>query len=196
MLPVMGNDNRRVEFEALVRPHLDGLYRLAYRFTGGREDAEDLVQELMVRLYRKHRDLAQVDALQPWLLRALHNLFVDQWRHRRRTPFGHLYPEPWEALFENEAAPGTPEQAAQAAGLRRQVLDALYSLGQEHRALLVLHDIEGRGLPELAETLNLPLGTLKSRLFRARRKLRTVLGDRNPLTGPDVVTSEVSQNEL
>lgn len=196
MLPVMENDNRRGEFEALVRPHLDGLYRLAYRFTGRSEDAEDLVQELMLHLYRGPQDLACVGALKPWLTRALHNLFVDHWRHQRRTPFGHLCPEPWEALFENEAAPGTPEQAAQAADLRRQVLDALYSLGKKHRAILVLHDMQGRGLPELAETLHLPLGTLKSRLFRARRKLRAELGDRNPLTGPDVVTSEDSQYEL
>ncbi len=191
-----GDDNHRVEFEALVRPHLDGLYRLAYRLTGHNQDAEDLVQELMMRLYRSPHDLAQVASPGPWLVKALHNLFVDQWRHRRRTPFGHLHHEPWEALFENEAGIQAPEQEAHAADLRRQVLAALYSLRKEHRALLVLHDVEGRSLPELADVLHLPLGTLKSRLFRARRKLRAALGDRNPLTRSDVIADEVSQYGL
>ncbi len=196
MLPVTGNDNHRVEFETLVRPHLDGLYRMAYRLTGHNQDAEDLVQELMVRLYRGPQDLAQVVGLRPWLVGALHNLFVDQWRHRRRTPFGHLHPEPWEALFENEAGASAVEQEVHAADLRREVLAALYSLSRDHRALLVLHDVEGRSLPELTDVLHLPLGTLKSRLFRARRKLRAALGDRNPLMRSDVITDEASQYEL
>ena len=191
-----GNDDRRVEFEALVRPHLGVLYRLAYRFTGHSQDAEDLVQELMVRLYRSPRNLAAMPTLRPWLVRVLHNLFVDQWRHRLHTPFGHLHPEPWDGLFENIAGVPSPEQEAHVADLRQQVLAALYSLSNEHRALLVLHDVEGRSLPELTDVLHLPLGTLKSRLFRARRKLRTALSERNPSARPDVVADEVSQYGL
>ena len=191
-----GNDDRRVEFEALVRPHLGMLYRLAYRFTGHSQDAEDLVQELMVRLYRSPRNLAAMPTLRRWLVRVLHNLFVDQWRHRLHTPFGHLHPEPWDGLFENVAGVPSPEQEAHAADLRRQVLAALYSLSNEHRALLVLHDVEGRSLPDLTDVLHLPLGTLKSRLFRARRKLRTALSERNPSARPDVVADEVSQYGL
>lgn len=191
----MGNDTQRAEFETLVRPHLNGLYRLAFRFTGHSQDAEDLVQELLIRLYRGSQDLAQVGALRPWLVRALHNLFVDLWRHKRRTPFGHLHPESWDTLFENEAGTQTPERETQAAELRSRVVAALYSLSQEHRALLVLHDMEGHNLPELADTLRLPLGTLKSRLFRARRKLREALAERNPSAEADVIADEVSQHE-
>lgn len=192
----MGNDYRNGEFEALVRPHLDSIYRLAYRFTGHREDAEDLVQELLLHLYRGPQDLAQIAALRPWLKRALYHLFVDQWRRRRRTPFGHLHDEPWEALFENAAGAAGPDRDTQAAQLRRRVLHALYGLDKKHRALLVLHDMEGRELPELAELLQLPLGTLKSRLFRARRKLREALGSGNPAAGSGVMNSEVSEYEL
>lgn len=173
-----------------MRPHLEWLYRLAYRYTGQTQEAEDLVQDLLVRLYRNPRHLAEVDAPRPWLIRALHNLFIDQWRHRRRTPFGHLHPEPWDTLFVDEGGGVTPEDELQSAGLRRLVLEALQRLDAQHRALLVLHDVEGHTLPELADTLRLPLGTLKSRLFRARRKLRRQLGGGNPLDETDVVVAE------
>lgn len=187
----MADSDPRVEFEAQVRPHLAWLYRLAYRFTGHREDAEDLVQELLVRLYRHPSELARLESPRPWLTRALHNLFVDQWRHRQRTPLGHLHPDPWDDLFVDEADSGTPEKALQLAGVRRDILAALYRLEPEHRALVVMHDMEGRSLSELAETLDLPLGTLKSRLFRARRKLRRLLGGGNPLGETDVIVAEV-----
>ena len=183
-------DKRRAEFEALVRPHLEWLYRLAYRYTAQVQDAEDLVQELLVRLYRNPGNLTQLSAPRPWLTRALYNLFVDQWRHRRRTPFGHLHPEPWDTLFVNEGDVDTPEDKLQSAGVQRAVLNALYRVDEEHRALLVLHDVEGHTLPELADTLGLPLGTLKSRLFRARRKLRRHLGGGNPLADNDVIVAE------
>jgi RNA polymerase sigma-70 factor (ECF subfamily) len=183
-------DKKRAEFEALVRPHLEWLYRLAYRYTAQVQDAEDLVQELLVRLYRNPGNLAQVNTPRPWLMRALHNLFVDQWRQRRRSPFGHLHPEPWDTLFENQGGADTPEDLLQSAGVRRTVLNALYRVDAEHRALLVLHDVEGHTLPELVETLGLPLGTLKSRLFRARRKLRRQLEGGNPVADNDVIVAE------
>ncbi|MGH8378881.1 MAG: sigma factor-like helix-turn-helix DNA-binding protein, partial [Gammaproteobacteria bacterium] len=100
------------------------------------------------------------------------------------------------ALFENEAGTAAPERDTQAMELHHQVLRALYGLGKEHRALLVLHDMEGRELPELAGLLQLPLGTLKSRLFRARRKLREALVNGNPAAGSGVMNSEVSEYEL
>lgn len=192
----MANDERAGKFDMLVRPHLAALYRFAYRLTGRSEDAEDLVQDLMVRLYRSDQDLDQVDALRPWLLRSLHNLYIDEWRRKRRSPFGHLDAQPWEELLENTPGTVNPEQAAQSEALRRQVLDALYRLGREHRALLVLHDMEGRSLPELAELLKLPIGTLKSRLFRARRKLRGALEKGNHLTLSDVIPDEASEYGL
>lgn len=187
----MTPSSRQAEFEALVRRHLAWLYRQAYRYTGHREDAEDLVQELLARLYRNPGKFPQMAVPRAWLMKALHNLFVDQWRHRRRTPLGHLHPEPWEVLLENQPGGNTPEDAVAAAGLERDIVAALYSLGHEQRALLVLHDVEGHGLQELSETLGLPVGTLKSRLFRARRQLRIRLGEGNPSAPRDVIVTEV-----
>lgn len=194
----MNRSQRGGDFEALVRPHLDVLYRLAYRFTGQAADAEDLVQELLMRLYRGNQDFSVVKDLQPWLVRSLHNLFVDNWRHSQRTPFGHLHPEPWEELFQDSGGSETPEGEAQQAERRRYLLGALYQLSDEHRAVLVLHHMEGRDLPELAQLLDLPIGTLKSRLFRARRNLRAVLGKWNPFDADDVIAdkTEVSRYGL
>lgn len=192
---VAGNKNHGAEFEAQVRPHLDVLYRLAYRFTGSSDDAEDLVQELMMRLFRGSQNLSEIAELRPWLIKAMHNLFVDRWRHGQRTPFGHLHPEPWESLFDDAANSDTPEEETISLERRQQILQALYGLGKEHRALLVLHDMEGRDLPELAELLNIPLGTLKSRLFRARRRLRAALEDGNLLVDDDVIASKAEVSE-
>lgn len=187
----MTPDSRHAEFEALVRPHLTWLYRQAHRYTGHREDAEDLVQELLARLYRDPGKLSQMAAPRAWLTKVLHNLYVDQWRHRRRTPLGHLHPEPWDALLEKKSAEDAPEDAASAAELRQDIIAALYTLGREQRALLVLHDVEGHGLQELSEALDVPVGTLKSRLFRARRTLRERLSEGNHLAAPDVIMAEV-----
>lgn len=157
-------------FEALLRPHLERLYRLAYRFTGTREAAEDLVQELCVRLYPRHAELCALDSPGPWLARALHNLFVDQLRRQARSPLDLV-----ERLPEVAAtAPGPDEQAFSALTLER-LEAALARLPAEQRAVLAWHDIEGYTLEELAESRDLPLGTLKSRLHRARAALQRLL---------------------
>lgn len=157
-------------FEARLRPHLERLYRLAYRFTGTREAAEDLVQELCVRLYPRHAELQALEQPGPWLARALHNLFVDQMRRQGRSPV-----EAVEELPEVASqAPGPEELTARDLTLER-VEAALARLPPEQRAVLAWHDLEGYTLEELAESRDLPLGTLKSRLHRARAALQRLL---------------------
>jgi RNA polymerase sigma factor (sigma-70 family) len=159
-------------FEALLRPHLDRLYRLAYRFTGARADAEDLVQELCVRLYPRLEELRALDHAAPWLARALHNLFVDQARRAGRSPLQAV-----DELPEVPSdAPGPDDQVALDLTLDR-IEAALARLPADQRAVLAWHDIEGYTLEELADSHELPLGTLKSRLHRARAALkRNLLG--------------------
>jgi RNA polymerase sigma-70 factor (ECF subfamily) len=157
-------------FDALLRPHLERLYRLAYRFTGTREAAEDLVQELCVRLYPRHAELRALDRPGPWLVRALHNLFVDQARRATRSPVESVDPLPEVAAPE----PG-PDERAFAEITLAQIEAALARLPPEQRAVLAWHDIEGYTLEELAQSQDLPLGTLKSRLHRARAALQRLL---------------------
>ena len=75
-------------FRRLIEPHTQALYRLAFRFTGRRADAEDLLQELLTRMYAKSARLANIDLLRPWLARALYNLFVDERRRNARSALG------------------------------------------------------------------------------------------------------------
>jgi len=82
--------HRHDAFETLLRPHLDALYRLAYRFTGNPADAEDLVQDVLIKLYPRRAELASIERLRPWLARVLYRQFVDKSRIHARTPFASL----------------------------------------------------------------------------------------------------------
>jgi RNA polymerase sigma-70 factor (ECF subfamily) len=174
-------------FEALLRPHLQRLYRLAYRLTGSRDDAEDLVQSLLVKLVRQEQRLAEVEALAPWLARALYHLYVDDVRRQTRTPTSHSAPETDAALVDALPDEGseTPEQAAERRWTNRRLTAALAELPVEQRALIAWHDLEGYSLSELASALDIPVGTLKSRLHRARAHLRRSLTE--PPAAPERV---------
>lgn len=168
-----------VSFEALVRPHVDHLYRVAYRFTGSREDAEDLVQDLLVKLYPRRDELASVERLRPWLTRVLYRQFIDQDRRRARMrlldpagPDGEDNGDPFDRMASDAPDPETETSATLA---RRRLEKALGQLSRDHRAVVALHDMEGYTLVELADTLGVPTGTLKSRLHRARARLRGIL---------------------
>jgi RNA polymerase sigma factor (sigma-70 family) len=167
----------RPTFEALFRENLPRLYRLAFRFTHSRADAEDLVQELCKRLLPDVEKVRKLDRPGPWLARALHNLYVDGVRQRARSPIDSV-----EVLPEIEsAAPGPDERVALNITLEN-IEAALEQLPADQRAVLAWHDIEGYTLEELADTRDLPLGTVKSRLHRARINLRRLL--REPFPGP------------
>lgn len=170
-----GDSVSRADFEALVRPHVDHLYRVAYRFTGRREDAEDLVQEVLAKLYPRRDRLATVEQLGPWLTRVLHRQFIDNQRKGARL-----------RLLDNEAgaadpfdtmASESPEPESKVAATRDRgrLEQALGDLNPDQRAVIVLHDMEGYTLVELSETLEVPTGTLKSRVHRARARLREIL---------------------
>lgn len=159
-------------FDIQIRPHLQNLHRYASRLTGQADDADDLVQELLLSLYRKNINLDSLDNAGSWLLKSLYYQFIDFTRKQRRNP-GLPNAESADEIIE--ALPDEQhrvEQLAEHAILQRQILAALNSLNPEQRALVVLHDMEGFTLNELVPVLDAPLGTLKSRLHRARQVLR------------------------
>lgn len=158
-------------FETLLSPHLERLYRLAYRFTGDRNDAEDLVQDLLTHLYPRRAELVQVRDLAPWLARALYHRFVDTWRHRNNDPL--------QGAADEDVLAALADPRGDAHGdtlLQARLSAALAQLNADQRAVIALHDIEGYTLDEIETLLETPLGTLKSRLHRARRQLRELLG--------------------
>jgi len=170
--PVQGSG-----FDALVRPHLDRLYRLAYRFTQSREDAEDLVQSLLIKLLPQAERLALLDLPGPWMARALYNLYIDQTRQRRRQEAAIGSPLTEDGVLEAIADEfsDSPEQAVERNQREQRLALALATLSDDHRALIAWHDMEGYTLDELAEQLSVPIGTLKSRLHRGRANLRALL---------------------
>ncbi len=166
---------RQVRFTAWISPHLQLLYRIAWRFTGHPQDAEDLVQELLLRLYRKPAVWGKPADPGSWLIRSLHNLYVDQWRRLRHQPLNNRHNLDWQELSGTaDSGEADPERLAQSELLQSQLRVAMASLPHQQRAILVLHDMEGHTAGELSVLLKLPLGTVKSRLFRARRQLREI----------------------
>ena len=168
----------RDTFERLVRPHFDRLYRLAFRLTGTQHAAEDLFQELLTRAYGKLDDLVHIDEPAPWLSRVMYNLFIDERRRFARQRLhlvdeGHLPSEGVAAL------PGDDDPVADMARTekRRRLEAGLEQLSEEHRVILLLHDAESYKLEEIQELIGVPLGTVKSRLHRARNRLREILLD-------------------
>lgn len=169
-------------FEELLEPLIPVLFRHAFRWTAARDQAEDLVQELLVRLYPRMEEVAALQRVQPWALKVMYRIFVDQHRRERNSPVQSVDALPASADAPVEAplegypddGPGPPELVERQ--LTGERLAAAWArLGQDHRVVVALHDIEGYGLEELAEMLETPVGTLKSRLHRARNRLRTLL---------------------
>lgn len=159
-------------WEDLVAEHADSVYRLAYRLSGDRHDAEDLTQETFMRVFRS-LDTYRPGAFRGWLHRITTNLFLDMVRHRSKVRM--------EALPESdERLPGTdmtPEQAYHVSHLAPVLQSALDSLRPEFRVVVVLCDVVGMSYEEIAATLDIKMGTVRSRIHRGRAQLRERLLD-------------------
>lgn len=168
----------QASFEKLVRPHVKSLYKLAYRFTRNAMDAEDLVQELLIKFYPRIDELAKVEKLRPWLVRAMYRLWIDGLRKHHRSPISLIEDGKFsESEMEFESIQRAREQEIEHSYTQQQLQRAIDQLAEHHRIVLVLYDVEGYTLEEMATTLNCPVGTLKSRLHRARAQLKKLLID-------------------
>ncbi|HEY7634126.1 MAG TPA: sigma-70 family RNA polymerase sigma factor [Gemmatimonadales bacterium] len=162
-------------FDAEALPHLDALYRVALRLTGDPSQAEDLVQDTMLKAYRAWRQYRPGTNAKGWLLTILRNTFINDYRRRKLEPVA-MDLEAIEPHALYRAVEQTdPEGAFFSKIVDAKVLEAIDALAPEFREVLVLSDIEGMRYAEIAETLQVPVGTVKSRLFRARRQLQAAL---------------------
>jgi RNA polymerase sigma-70 factor (ECF subfamily) len=177
-----------------MRGHVPALYRYAYRWTRDVDQAEDLVQEALIRLFQEMPQLREIELLRPWAARVMYRVFVDWLRRARRSPVqfvgrsgttGALLDDEDE---ESEAADDTWDPAAltEMALQRERIAGAWVRLHEQHRVVLSLHEIEGYSLEEVATIVEVPLGTAKSRLHRARKNLRALL-----ITGNEFPVSDV-----
>src|SRR5579871_3376939 len=163
-------------WDEIVRAHSARVYRLAYRLTGNQHDAEDLTQEVFVRVFRSLSSYTP-GTFEGWLHRITTNLFLDMARRRQRIRFEGLGDDAAGRLSGDEP---TPAQAFDARHLDGDVQQALAALAPEYRAAVVLCDIEGLSYEEVASTLGVKLGTVRSRIHRGRAQLRVALEHRRP----------------
>ena len=154
------------------------MYQFAYRMAGNNADAEDLVQGVLTKLFPKTADMQKIDALRPWLLRVLYRHFIDEVRKSSRSVHDiRLREENRDGNYIDELPSHSAGPAEQMTALRQasNINHALAALNDDQRALVALHLIEGHTLQEVADILDTPVGTLKSRLSRAKAKLKILL---------------------
>lgn len=164
-------------WDEIVREHSARVYRLAYRLTGNRQDAEDLTQEVFVRVFRSLSSYTP-GTFEGWLHRITTNLFLDMARRRQRIRFDALPEDVDDRWAGREAG---PELAWEHNNLDLDVQAALDTLPPDFRAAVVLCDIEGLSYEEIAATLDVKLGTVRSRIHRGRALLREALAHRRPV---------------
>jgi RNA polymerase sigma-70 factor, ECF subfamily len=170
-------DERRAGFQREALPQLDTLYRVALRLTGNPSDAEDLVQETMLRAYRSWERYTPGTNAKGWLLTILRHLFINEYRRRRRSP----EPVDLDTIEPFVVFQEVQEEDPQGAFFDRivddEVLRAIDALPEAFREAVLLSDVEGMSYEEIAKVLDVPIGTVKSRLFRGRRMLQAKLYD-------------------
>jgi RNA polymerase sigma-70 factor (ECF subfamily) len=159
------------------------VYRLAYRLSGNAQDAEDLTQETFIRVFRSLSNY-QPGTFEGWLHRITTNLFLDMVRRRQRIRFEAL-PEDTERLRGTEPS---PEQVYSDTHLDPEIQAALDALPPEFRVAVVLCDIEGLSYEEIAATLGIKLGTVRSRIHRGRVQLRAALAHLDPNRGGELAS--------
>ncbi|MCS5478895.1 RNA polymerase sigma factor SigE [Corynebacterium sp. YIM 101645] len=154
----------------LVAEHADSVYRLAFRLSGNPHDADDLTQETFMRVFRSLKHY-QPGTFEGWLHRITTNLFLDMVRHRSKIRMEAL-PEDYDRLPGTDM---TPEQAYNVANLDPALQAALDSLSPDFRVAVVLCDVVGMSYDEIAATLGVKMGTVRSRIHRGRTQLRSSL---------------------
>ena len=167
-------------WDEVVRTHSARVYRLAYRLTGNAYDAEDLTQEVFVRVFRSLSSYTP-GTFEGWLHRITTNLFLDMVRRKARIRFDAL-PDDAERLASKERGPA---QIYDDTHFDADVQAALDALPPDFRAAVVLCDLEGLSYEEIAATLGIKIGTVRSRIHRGRSQLRAALAHRAPESTPE-----------
>jgi RNA polymerase sigma-70 factor (ECF subfamily) len=171
----------RKEFEATALPHLDALYGTAYRLARNPRDAEDLVQEALLRAYRFWDTFEKDSNCKAWLLRILTNTFINEYQRKRRQrevlDAATAEQSATDGVLVHEGA--QTQKSPEGMMLERSVSDdvqrALDALPADFRTAVVLCDVEGLAYKEIADVMDCPVGTVMSRLFRGRRLLQQSL---------------------
>ena len=161
-------------FETLLKPHMNSMYKTAYRLVSDRDAAEDLVQEALVKLYPKTDEMQVVEMLGPWLKKVVYRQFVDELRKKTRRPENYLANGDGEIGNMNNPA-DNPEKMVEISEIRKNLQAALDSLDERHRLVVMMHLVEGYTLNEMSEIYDVPQETLKTQIRRAKVRLKNFL---------------------
>lgn len=179
-------DNRA--FDAIVDRYERRVYAVAMRMSGNPEDARDITQDVFISAMRALKRFRGDAKLSTWLHRVAVNAALDQARKRARRPV-----QPLTEMTDRATDELEPADHAVRADRAAAVHQALASISQDHRAVLVLHDLQGLDYAEVASALEIPVGTVKSRIHRARLEMARLLGhlrETEPSRGPRPLTDE------
>lgn len=177
-------DRDQAAFNEVVDRYKGKVYNYLYRMMGNAADAEDLTQEVFVRLYTSLDSFRSQASLNTWLFRIAGNLCIDYFRRSKKhravafsldEPVSRDGPDAEDRTGQTHEVADTtyePHRLMERAETARQIEQALQQLPEKLRAVLLLHDIEGMPYEEIAQVVGCPLGTVKSRLFNARQQLR------------------------
>jgi len=169
-------------FEKLVQPLEGRIYAVALRMCGNREDAQDCMQEAMIRIYRALSSFKGQSSFSTWVYRITMNTCLDELRRRkarRSTSLDNLLDSGWSPANETD----TPERHAVQSEQRRTIERAISDLPEDMRSAVILRDIQGLTYDEIASALEVNVGTVKSRISRARERLREKLSAHPELFG-------------
>lgn len=170
------------DFEAVAMPFVDALYNTAYRMTRNSEDAEDLVQETYLKAYRYYDKFEEGTNFKAWLFKIMKNTFINNYRRKQNIPpqadFADIE-ESFESIVSQDA-PSQNQTKSPEEELLEDVLDedvqrALDELPEDYRMVVLLADLEDFSYKEIAEILEVPVGTVMSRLYRGRRRLEKAM---------------------
>ena len=169
----------RARFEELAMPHMGSLYTAALRMTRNPADAEDLVQETYLKAYRAFDTFQEGTNLKAWLYRILTNTFINAYRAKKRRPdesdiddLENLYLYRRLGGLEGATAGRSAEEEVLDRFTEAEVKEAIEALPEQFRLAVLLGDVEGFSYKEIAEILDIPIGTVMSRLHRGRRALQ------------------------
>ncbi len=177
---VLQQDPKHKEFEQQTLPHMEVLYNYALRMTGNKEDASDLLQETYLKAFRFWDKFEQGTNLRAWMFRIMKNTYINLYRKESKEPDKVDYEEIegyYNLVRDQSSDDNDLQQKMFGQLLDDDVSKALEKLPEEFRTVVILCDIEGLAYEEIAEFLQIPVGTVRSRLHRGRKLLYTRLYD-------------------
>lgn len=166
-------------FELLIEQYQKKVFNIAFRMMGNQEDASDIAQEVFIRVYKSIKNFKEESSLSTWIYRIATNVCLDELRKRKKNNIisinSTLQLDDSELTLELEDPGDRPDELLQKKELCREIQEAIECLNEEHKAVIVLRDINGLSYEEISKILQCSLGTVKSRINRARSSLKSIL---------------------